>query len=262
MFRQALFALLLQCALLCSAACSPSQTSPTPAANLPNPASVHCEQNGGKLELRQDPTGGVAGICVFSDGSECDEWAYFRGQCKPGDARGASLPTSIQTPTVSAPTASSELASDGCKNYRTGQLGYSFHYPSNATLSTADDPLRTLTITGPLTGNDHWPVIYFSHPTDRADYRPPEGVELEKWLTEHNLLMVNGKQGEVRQPNTQIAGVTAIHTRFARSPQSYAYDKYYFARSQQLYVVVILHTGDKEDWKLYSHFLASIQFEA
>jgi putative hemolysin len=53
-------------------------------ANLPNPASVYCEQNGGRLELEQDASGGVSGVCIFADGSECDEWAYFRGECKPG----------------------------------------------------------------------------------------------------------------------------------------------------------------------------------
>ena len=39
-----------------------------------------------KLEFRQDESGGVAGICTFPDGSECDEWAYFRKECQPGDS--------------------------------------------------------------------------------------------------------------------------------------------------------------------------------
>jgi putative hemolysin len=41
---------------------------------------------GGKLEIR-DETGDQAGYCVFPDGSECDEWAFFRGECAPGDAK-------------------------------------------------------------------------------------------------------------------------------------------------------------------------------
>ncbi len=255
MHRTTLFNLLLFGALVCLGACSAAQASPTPAAGLPNPASVFCEQNGGKLEMRQDSTGGVAGICKFSDGSECDEWAYFRGQCKPGSGSAASEPAS-----TSIPIANTDLAADGWKVYRNSQLGYTFHYPADTTLSTADDPQRTLTITGPLAANEHWPVIYFSHPGDRADYRPPEGVDLEKWLTEHNLLMTGGKTGEIRQADTQIAGTAAVHTRLPRSPQTFAYDKYYFAHSQQLYSIVILHAGDKEDWTLYNHFLASIQF--
>ncbi len=60
--------------------------NPSPLANMANPASVYCEKNGGKLELRKDASGAVAGICIFPDGSECDEWAYYRGECKPGDS--------------------------------------------------------------------------------------------------------------------------------------------------------------------------------
>ena len=50
-------------------------------------------QNGGKLEFKQDASGGIAGVCVFSDGSECNEWAYFQGQCKPGDSLANGMPT-------------------------------------------------------------------------------------------------------------------------------------------------------------------------
>ncbi len=77
-----------------SAACSARPVGTTPQAGLPNPASVFCEQNGGKLDLRTDSSGGVAGICVFPDGSECDEWAYFRSECKPGDS--LVKPTQVQ----------------------------------------------------------------------------------------------------------------------------------------------------------------------
>ncbi len=104
-------------------------------------------------------------------------------------------------------------------------------------------------------------MIYLSCPSDRPEYRPSAGIDLEQWLIGNNLLQTNGKLGEQRQSDVQIAGTRAIHTRFARSPQSYAYDKYLFARAQQLYVIVILHTGDKEDWDLYDRFLASFRIE-
>lgn len=55
----------------------------TPQANLPNPASVHCEQQGHRLEIRTASDGSQSGVCIFPDGSECDEWAYFRGECGP-----------------------------------------------------------------------------------------------------------------------------------------------------------------------------------
>ena len=48
---------------------------------MPNPASVYCEQNGNKLEIRTAADGSQSGVCVFPDGSTCDEWAYFRGEC-------------------------------------------------------------------------------------------------------------------------------------------------------------------------------------
>jgi len=53
---------------------------------MPNPASVYCEQNGNKLEIHTAADGSQNGVCVFPDGSTCDEWAYFRGECGPTPA--------------------------------------------------------------------------------------------------------------------------------------------------------------------------------
>ena len=50
---------------------------------MPNPASVYCEQNGNTLEIQTAADGSQSGVCVFPDGSTCDEWAYFRGECGP-----------------------------------------------------------------------------------------------------------------------------------------------------------------------------------
>ena len=55
-----------------------------PPAELANPASVYCKEQGGSLEIRKDESGGEYGVCQFEDGSECEEWAYFRGECEPG----------------------------------------------------------------------------------------------------------------------------------------------------------------------------------
>jgi len=54
------------------------------AAGLPNPASQHCADEGGKLEIRTE-AGGEVGYCLFDDGSECEEWAFYRGDCAPGE---------------------------------------------------------------------------------------------------------------------------------------------------------------------------------
>ncbi len=49
--------------------------------NMPNPASVYCEQQGNRLEIQTAADGSQSGVCIFPDGSTCDEWAYFRGEC-------------------------------------------------------------------------------------------------------------------------------------------------------------------------------------
>jgi len=54
-------------------------------AGMANPASVHCAEQGGTEETREDAEGDQAGVCVFPDGSECDSWAYYREECAPGD---------------------------------------------------------------------------------------------------------------------------------------------------------------------------------
>ncbi len=60
-----------------------SITLDTPQANIPNPASAFCEQNGNKLEIHTADDGSQFGVCVFPDGSTCDEWEYYRGECGP-----------------------------------------------------------------------------------------------------------------------------------------------------------------------------------
>jgi len=53
-------------------------------AEIANPASVNCINEGGILEMRESG-GGTYGVCVFGDGSECEEWAFFRGECPAVD---------------------------------------------------------------------------------------------------------------------------------------------------------------------------------
>lgn len=80
--------------------CTTPQSQPTtatvptdvPQANIPNPASVYCEEQGYRVEIRAAADGSQSGVCIFPDGSECDEWAYFRGECGP-----TTSPTEIPT---------------------------------------------------------------------------------------------------------------------------------------------------------------------
>jgi putative hemolysin len=48
---------------------------------IANPASVYCEENEGTLEIRTAEDGSQEGFCLFEDGSECEEWTFFRGDC-------------------------------------------------------------------------------------------------------------------------------------------------------------------------------------
>jgi hypothetical protein len=52
---------------------------------IANPASHHCIEVGGKLDIRTGPSGGEIGYCIFNDGSECEEWKFFRDECKKGE---------------------------------------------------------------------------------------------------------------------------------------------------------------------------------
>jgi putative hemolysin len=49
---------------------------------LANPASTYCVNHGGALKMKTGPAGQY-GICTFSNGSQCDEWQYFKGECSP-----------------------------------------------------------------------------------------------------------------------------------------------------------------------------------
>ena len=76
--------------LMALTACTTNQTQPPepattdiPQAGMANPASVYCVENGNKLEIQTAADGSQSGVCVFPDGSTCDEWAYFKGECGP-----------------------------------------------------------------------------------------------------------------------------------------------------------------------------------
>lgn len=64
-----------------------STPAPTGSGNqIANPASQNCIQKGGKLEIRTN-SAGQYGVCIFNDGSECDEWEFYRGTCQKGQKK-------------------------------------------------------------------------------------------------------------------------------------------------------------------------------
>jgi len=76
-----------------------SSATEIPQTGIPNPASVNCEQNGNTLEIQTADDGSQSGICVFPDGSTCDEWAYFRGECGPNVQNSPTPATDVESST-------------------------------------------------------------------------------------------------------------------------------------------------------------------
>jgi len=58
-----------------------------PAAQLANPASVNCAEQGGRHVVERTPGGAELGVCLFEDNRQCEEWALLRGQCPAGGRR-------------------------------------------------------------------------------------------------------------------------------------------------------------------------------
>jgi putative hemolysin len=59
-------------------------TQDTKKIGMENPASANCIENGGELETK-DGKGGEYSLCKFNDGSICEEWKFFNGDCKKGE---------------------------------------------------------------------------------------------------------------------------------------------------------------------------------
>lgn len=113
-----------------------------PTAGLANPASVYCEEQGYTLEMRTDADGGTFGVCVFPDGSECEEWAFYQGECKPALASEIATDTPEAVPTVEEPTqvpepTPTEGVEDpypGWASYANADYGFGFRYPTTWTI--------------------------------------------------------------------------------------------------------------------------------
>jgi uncharacterized protein len=92
------FAIIMIALAACTARQTQPATEPTATdihqAGIPNPASVYCTRQGNKLQIQTAADGSQYGTCVAPDGSTCDEWAYFRGQC---DLAANTSPTPVMT---------------------------------------------------------------------------------------------------------------------------------------------------------------------
>ena len=168
-------------------------------ANMPNPASVYCEENGGTVKIVTAEDGSQSGVCVFSDGSECDEWAFFRGECEPpsgnpGSPSAAKIPTAIPI---------NPADYEGWMTYTHPEYGFSIMLPEDWVVEdiAASDPL--------LSG--HFLNV---HPMDKFQEESTENLNIRmtfRFSGEDVLLWPTGVgQGEfIEQGTLEIAGEPA-----------------------------------------------------
>jgi len=97
----------------------PASGAAEPVIGMANPASVYCEEHGGRVDIRTSEVGQY-GVCMFSDGQECDEWAFYRGECMlrtpglvtPGDTSVVVVPpaTPLTPVTLTEPALVSDVS--------------------------------------------------------------------------------------------------------------------------------------------------------
>lgn len=111
------FIIVLMALTACTALRTQARTEPAAADNskaaMPNPASVYCTQKGNKLEIRTAADGSQNGNCVFPDGSSCDEWAYYRGECGLAAQENPTPTTAVEITPNSGSNVSEEQPSGG-----------------------------------------------------------------------------------------------------------------------------------------------------
>jgi putative hemolysin len=57
-----------------------TSNSTEPITEISNPAGFYCHDLGYKTRINETPEG-QEGICIFPDGSECDDWSFYAGLC-------------------------------------------------------------------------------------------------------------------------------------------------------------------------------------
>ena len=54
-----------------------------PIVGIANPASTYCVEHNNTFEIRNDDQGNQYGVCINTKTrEECEEWAFFRGECE------------------------------------------------------------------------------------------------------------------------------------------------------------------------------------
>lgn len=78
--KTSLLVSLFTISVLALAWCGKTEIPTDENAEIANPASVYCEENGGTLQIEE-----WEWLCMFNDGSYCEERSYYRGECQVGE---------------------------------------------------------------------------------------------------------------------------------------------------------------------------------
>lgn len=80
---------------------------------LSNPATVYCLSQGGKFSMRKALDGSTEGYCELQNNIQCEEWAYYRGDCPSGAKQGKSATSTTETATSTTPMVQATSTDDG-----------------------------------------------------------------------------------------------------------------------------------------------------
>ena len=80
MIKHVLIGIILIVGSLFLLGCTTDNSSLEEGTQIANPASTFCIENGGNLNIVNTNEGQV-GYCSFPNGQNCEEWAFFRGEC-------------------------------------------------------------------------------------------------------------------------------------------------------------------------------------
>jgi len=179
-----------------------------PQANMPNPAAAYCEQKGYRVEMRIAEDGSRAGYCVFPSGSECNEWAYFRGECGPEEQYGSTIESTgdpevmseigSQSTSIRPPAGSGTLTAPAMV-VTNEPLDYCFSYPQGYTQIPYNDAVEI--VAPDLPGSDvrglFWLEISDSYDRTAEEIADQEmtyaaGLNVGRWT-----VMLDGEQAVV-----------------------------------------------------------------
>jgi putative hemolysin len=77
------FVVLFLLALAVFPACESTASDDPVPGNIPSPVGNYCAHSALRVETRQTSMGHES-VCIFSDGSECEEMAFFLRECASG----------------------------------------------------------------------------------------------------------------------------------------------------------------------------------